>query len=210
MTDTRVKPKLTDDVLALLGSTGDTNHPASLDPRDLPDNRTHRTGCRRYDHGVVRLRLADVEQPHIGGVTRHAEDPNRSRNRGVRRVELSDVASVRDGILLPPIPTQHEVADRKAIEVGLDDRRHGSTDHDVADLEPGGVGKTRAHSSTHIWVERKVDRPAEHLTLAGSRYLAVDETEVGILRKSVRARRELNLTVHISTHLSRDFRFACP
>ena len=194
--DTRVETEFVDDVLALLDGTGDTNHPTPLDPRDLTDDCSNRTRRRGNDHGLARLWLSNIEQTHVCRLTRHPKHPDGCRERCQRRVELADAAAIGEGVLLPPVAAQHEVPDIVSVEVRLDHAGDGATGHDVADLEPSHVGRTRVHAPSHVRVEREINRPAEHLTLGGARNLGLDETEIGIFRKSLGPRRELNLSVH--------------
>ncbi|SAB38979.1 Uncharacterised protein [Enterobacter asburiae] len=62
---------------AFFSPTGDADYPATFDFTDLPDGRANRA-CRRGDHQrFARFWLPDIQQSHIGGKARHAQNTQR-------------------------------------------------------------------------------------------------------------------------------------
>src|SRR6266849_512031 len=62
----RVETEIVHEVSAFFRTPRDPNRSAALDLGDLSRHRAHRTGRARNNHGVARLRFADVEQAEIG------------------------------------------------------------------------------------------------------------------------------------------------
>ena len=65
--------------LALLVAPADADHAAPEVAGDLHGQRSGRTGCRGDDHGLARLRLADVDDAHPRGRSDGAVDAHHGR-----------------------------------------------------------------------------------------------------------------------------------
>src|SRR5688572_4993379 len=68
--DAGIEAELVYHVLALVGTTGDADYPATFDFGDLSDEAADRACGRGHDHGLAGLRLGDVEQTKISGEAR--------------------------------------------------------------------------------------------------------------------------------------------
>ena len=74
---TEVKPEDLNRMAAFFCATGHADHPATFDFANLPNGRANRACCGSNHQRFPRFRLPDIQQPHIGGKARHAEDPQR-------------------------------------------------------------------------------------------------------------------------------------
>ena len=135
---------------ALLRAAGDADDPAALDLRDLADDLADRTGRGRDDHGLAGVRLADLEQPEVGGHAGHAEHAEVLRRAGPPRRSTSDHApAVTDRVLLHAERPADVVADA---EVGMLRRDHPAdaagahhlADPDRRDVATGPRSSSRA------------------------------------------------------------------
>ena len=81
MIEAIVKAEFLLDVVALVPAAGDANRPRALDLGDLANRRADRAGGGGNDHGLARLRLADVEQACVGRHAGHAEHAHSGRDR---------------------------------------------------------------------------------------------------------------------------------
>src|SRR5712691_831826 len=88
MIDRRVEPEIVRDIAAFLRPAGDADDPRAVTLGELSGDRANRARGRRDDHGLAGFGLADVGEADIGGHARHAEDPERGRDRRLGRVEL--------------------------------------------------------------------------------------------------------------------------
>ncbi|SAD73497.1 Uncharacterised protein [Enterobacter cloacae] len=90
----QVKPEDLNGMAAFFSTTGNADHPATFDFADLPDGRAHRAR-RRGDHQrFARFRLPDIQQPHIGGKARHAQNTQRPGRMSRTFAELHQAAAV--------------------------------------------------------------------------------------------------------------------
>ena len=139
--DAGIEAELLLDVVAFVLAAGDADRARTLDLRDLADRRADRAGRRRDHDGLAGLRLADVEQPGIGGHAGHAEHADRGRDRRELRIDLAQALAVGDRVRLPARARQHDVALGEARIVGGDDLAHGAAFHHAADRHRRGVGR---------------------------------------------------------------------
>ena len=121
--DAGVVAQFVDHVAALVRRSGDADRAAAARLRELPHDRTDGPGRGRHDNSFARLRLSDVEQPHVRRHPRHPQHANRRRHRHLRGVDRAQVFSVGHAVLLPAVvPTRQR-------------RRRGS--RDFATRRPG-------------------------------------------------------------------------
>ena len=97
-----IEAELIDDVITFRLPPGDADHAAPVQPGNLADDSTDRATGGRHHHGFAGLRLADVEQPHIGREARHAEDAQRQRRPG-EIAQLVHAGAVGEGVVLPAV-----------------------------------------------------------------------------------------------------------
>jgi hypothetical protein len=71
--DAKVEAQFVDDVTARIRSTGNADHAAARDHRELPRHRAQGAVGRCRYNGFAGHRLADVEHAHVGGEARHAQ-----------------------------------------------------------------------------------------------------------------------------------------
>uniref|UniRef100_A0A182Q3S1 Uncharacterized protein n=1 Tax=Anopheles farauti TaxID=69004 RepID=A0A182Q3S1_9DIPT len=124
---------------ALLVRTGHPDHRrAALELRNLAHDATDGTGRPAHHHRFALLRLAELQEAEVGGVTRHTEhtEPERTRmlpERGqhVRfAVQAGGTAlEVDDRVRTPAKVTEHVRADRKVDVSARRHLRHLSADH---------------------------------------------------------------------------------
>ncbi len=110
MIEALVEAELLLDVVAFLLAAGDADRARALDFCNLADRRADRAGGRRDDDSLAGLRLADIQEPGIGGHAGHAEHAHRGRDGAEFRVDLvqalpSEIACVcqpaRDSTMSP-------------------------------------------------------------------------------------------------------------
>ncbi len=77
MIDRGIEAQLAAKIRDFLQTAGDAHYAAAFDLGDLANRRAY--GTRRGGHGerLARFRLADVQEPNIGGHSRHAEHAKR-------------------------------------------------------------------------------------------------------------------------------------
>ncbi len=151
--------------LHLSGGTGDADRAASLDLRELTDDRADRARRRGNNHRLARLGLADVHQADECGHARHAEHADRRRDRHGFRIELAQLLPRRNAVGLPAVVAGDEVA---FLEVGvarLDHLADGVPAHHLADLDGRRIGLGVAHPAAHIGIEREIDGSSEDLAV---------------------------------------------
>src|SRR5215472_2144890 len=81
-------------VPAFVWSARDADGAGILDPSDLADNRADRSRSCRDHHRFANDRLADLEQPHVGGHTRHPEDAECGLNWRSRWIDLLQTRAI--------------------------------------------------------------------------------------------------------------------
>ena len=178
------------DVVAFVLAAGDAHGARALDPGDLPDRRADRAGSGGDDDGLAWLRLADVEQPGIGGHAGHAEHANRGRDRPEFRIDLVQSLAIRHRMGLPAGARQHDVALGKTGIVGGDHFGNGAAFHHAADRHRRRIGRSIAHPAAHIGIERQPDRAQQNLALAGHRLRIFLDAEVRCFGLADRTRDE--------------------
>src|SRR5581483_4848922 len=176
--DAGVEPQLVGDVAALFGSAGDSDRAAALDLGDLSDHRADGSGCRRDDHRLAGLGLADLEQAEVGSQARHAEPADPAREGGEAGVDLDDALAVGDGIFLHAEQAAHRIAGLERRVVRLLDEAGGIGAHHLAQPYRRNVGATLVHPAAHGRVERDHLDPDAELAGARLRHGAVLEGEV--------------------------------
>ena len=150
----------------------------ALDPGDLADGRSHRSGGGCDDHRLARLRSADLEQAGVRREAGHAEHPHAPWRRApTDGSSLRRALAVRDRVRLPAGVGEHHVA-------GLEDgSRDSSTTQTVpptmhvADRHRVGVRLRVAHPAAHVGVQREVDDPQQHLAVVEIGEIVVLEGE---------------------------------
>src|SRR5262249_38249551 len=117
----RVEAELVNDEAAFLARAGDAHRAAPPRLRELTDDRSDSTRCRRYDYRLARLRLADVEKTDERREAGHAEDAECRRNRRDRGIELAHIFSGRRREQLPAVVARDDVARGEVGMARLDD-----------------------------------------------------------------------------------------
>ncbi|KOT02711.1 hypothetical protein DM50_3748 [Burkholderia mallei] len=164
--DARVEAERPGHIAALVRAARDADDAATLELRDLPDDRAHRAARRRDGHRLARLRLADVQQSEVRGEARHAEHAERVRRmRDVR--ERHQVGAVGHGVVLPAGVRQHEIAVAERGHARRDDAAHRSAHHHAAELDGRSIRGRVAHAAAHVRIERQPDRAQQHLARRG-------------------------------------------
>src|ERR1051325_1997895 len=110
MVERRVEAKLVLDVAALVGATGDPDHPRTLALGELSGDGADRARGGRHDNGLAFFRLADIGETDIGGHGRHAEDAERGRDRRFGGIELHQAIAGDRAIELPAITAHCVIA----------------------------------------------------------------------------------------------------
>ena len=190
MVDAGVEAKLVHDVAAFVRPAGDADGAGALEPGDLADDRADRAGRGRNHHRLARLRPTDVEQPGIGGHARHAEHAERGRDRRQRGVDLSHELPTGDGVGLPAIRAEHDVAHGKAVIIRGHNLADGAAFHHLADADRRGVRRRIAHPSAHVGIERQPQRAEQHLAHARRRDRHVLDAEITFVGLADRPRRQ--------------------
>src|SRR6516225_3247471 len=90
-------------------AAGDADRAATLDLRDLADDRADRAGGGRDHDGLAWLRLADIEQPEIGGEPRNSIDAQQMRH-WFDLGHLCQMLRRYGGIVLPAGIAEYDVA----------------------------------------------------------------------------------------------------
>ena len=94
MIEAVIEAELAFDVVTFLLAAGDADGTRALDLRNLPDRRADRAGGCSHNDGFAGLRLADFEQPRIGGHAGHAEHAHRGRDRSEFRIDLAQAPAI--------------------------------------------------------------------------------------------------------------------
>src|SRR5437667_7745825 len=163
--DTGLEAELRDHVVAFVLGAGDADDVAALDPGDLPDHGAHGARRRRHENGLAGRGPADVEESDVRGHPRHAEHPERGRDRRLPRVELPHPRPGRHGVGLPAVVAGDEVAAREPRVPRLDHLADGAADHDLPELDRRRVGSPLVHAAAHVRVDRQVERATEYFAL---------------------------------------------
>src|SRR2546430_1993826 len=174
MTHARVEAGRVDDEAALALGARDADGPASLELRDLPDHAAHGARRRRHDDGLAGPRAAEVEQADVRGKPGHAENAERRPDRRLRGLERPRPGAGRHRVALPAIVADDEVAGLEGRVGRLDHLADGAAHHHLAEVDRLRVRASLAHAAAHVRIEREVDRPTEHLAVAGPDALSDD------------------------------------
>ncbi len=198
--DARVEPELVHDIPALALAAGNPDRLASPGLGKLTHNGADRTRGRGDHHGLAGLRLPDVHQPGPGGHSGHPEHAQSRRDGCERRIEPPDASSVGKRRLLPSRVRFDDVPDREFSEVRSFDPTDRATAHHSADLDRRGIRRTSVHPSSHVGVQREIQRAQQHLPRTGFRHRGLDQPEVGFLRLTLGACGQHELTIDASGH----------
>src|SRR6202008_1099727 len=95
--------------LAFVRAAGDADHAASLDFRDLANDRPDRTGGGRDHDRLAFPRLANVKQPEISGEAGEAVHAQQMRHRFDLR-HFGQLPGGYNRVILPAGIAEHEVA----------------------------------------------------------------------------------------------------
>ena len=134
--------------------------------------------------GLAGPGLTDVDQADERGHAGHAKHAECGRHRRRARIELPEILSVRHGVLLPAVVTGDDVAGAKRRIARLDDLTHRVAAHDVAEIHRRRVRGRVAHASTHVWIDRQIDRPSPHVAVRNRQKRNVDGAEIRRSRHS--------------------------
>ena len=108
---TVIEPQLFNNIAALFHTSGDTDHATTSEQLgNLAHHRPDSSACCGNDHCFPCLRVADVEQAHVGCKARHAEDSEVKRGVIHLAVEPGEIQPVGKFILLPAAVGEHHVS----------------------------------------------------------------------------------------------------
>src|SRR2546423_4975199 len=101
MVEAIIKAEFALDIIAFVFAACDADRTRALDFRNLSDRGADRTGCCCDDDGLAGLRLADLEQPGIGGHAGPAQHAAPGRDPSPRRVHPAPGPAARKCLWLP-------------------------------------------------------------------------------------------------------------
>src|SRR5207247_981706 len=164
---------------------------------DEATERDARAGVDQAEHGV-QDGPADVLE--VGGRPGQAENAERRPDRRLRGIERPHPGAGRHRVALPAIVADDEVAGLEGRVARLDHLADGAAHHHLAEVDRLRVRASLAHAAAHVRIEREVDRPTEHLAVAGPRHRRLDEHEVVRTRRSGRATGQYDLAIQRRGH----------
>ena len=180
-----------------------THHAAALDLRDLAHLRAHRARRARHEHRLPLLRRPNVQQPDIGRHPRHTQHAQVALQRPKRRIDLCQMARLRQRILPPPEHMQHKITLRKRLAVRADHLAHRAARERFIQPERSRIAARIPHPPPHIRVHRDKTVAHQHLArLARPRHLDADERKIVRSRQPVRPAAQVNLTAGNRCHSS--------
>ncbi|MNO88852.1 hypothetical protein D3C76_803190 [compost metagenome] len=107
---TLIKSQHVDRMTTFFRAARDAYHMTAFNLADLPDGCPDWPGGRSDYQRLARLRLADIQQPHIRGETRHPQHTQRPGRIFNLFAQLDEARAVREFILLPAAITQYPLA----------------------------------------------------------------------------------------------------
>src|SRR5262249_23936555 len=96
------------------------------------------------------------------------------------RIDLAQVAAVRERIVLPADASRDAVAGLEFGVLGLHDLAHHFARHHLADLDLGRIGARIVHAAAHIGIEREIETLHHHLAVAHGRQRRLNDTEIAL------------------------------
>ena len=169
-----------DQPLALLRSARDAHGAAAGDLGKLPHDRTGRASGARNQHGIACNRLADLEQPAIGGESGCAEHRKHGGGRQLG-IDLGQPLAVVHEEFGPAGRPEHEIADCEFAAIAFDHFADPAAAHHIADVHRGNVIGDVLHPALLRRVEAEIVRLEQHLALAGSGQVSLDQFEIAVL-----------------------------
>jgi len=152
-----------------LRAPGNTDYPAAFQFANLPYGSPYRTGCGRHHQGFALFRLANIQQPHVGGKAWHSQHSQRPG--GTLRViaQLDQILAVGDVILLPAAVAEHPFTGFIVRVIRLLNAADRAAHHHRPDLHRRRVGWRIAHAAAHIRVQRQPDGTEQDLPISQRR-----------------------------------------
>ncbi len=182
---TGIKPIDIHHVLAFIRRTGHAHHTATLELGDLTDHLTDRAAGGRHDNRLAFFRLADFQQPGIGGKTGHAQHTHGGADRRLFRIQLAQHLLALHRVFLPATKAEHVIAGFIAIQARFHHLANGSALHHITQLHTGGVGLGRAHAATHVGVQGQVNGLDQNLSVLRRRHLPFTHGQMLSLRHTL-------------------------
>ncbi|MNS66138.1 hypothetical protein D3C72_993390 [compost metagenome] len=87
--DTGIEAQLFHHIAAFLFTASHADYPTAFQFGDLTDDRTDGTAGGGDHQGFTGFRLADLQQPHVSGEARHAQDAKQTRRMRLMRAEVT-------------------------------------------------------------------------------------------------------------------------
>jgi len=140
------------------------------------------------DDRVAGLRLTDLQQPEVGGPSRHPEDAEVGLRVGDRGVDRRDRVGVENGVVAPGPFARDEVARIVSVARALDDLTDDAAAEDVAHVPRLGVRLGVAHPAAYVRVDGEESGSYEQFTGVGIRYLGllqVETVQVGLASRAL-------------------------
>src|SRR5262245_46593043 len=151
--DAGIEAEFLGHVAAFVWSTRNADGAGTLDPGDLADNRADRTRSCRDHHGFASDRLADFEQPHVGGHTGHPEDAECGLNWRSPEIDFLQTRAIGQRIALPASTAYDDIALGEAMHIRDNHFANGAALHHLADADGLGVGWSITHPAAHVRIE---------------------------------------------------------
>ena len=173
-----------------------SHHPTALQLGDLAHDPTDRPRGAGDEHGLTRLRAADVEQAEVGGHPRHAQRPQihgQGRQGGVHLQQRAPRDHAYSWTPSRPVTCSPTAS---LWMPGGDHLAGAERPHDLADAHRRDVGASVVHPAAHGRVQREVAHLHHDLALPGIGDRLLDIAPVTRLGETHRACGKLVLVVH--------------
>ena len=110
------------------------------------------------------------------------------------------ILAVGDGVGLPAVRAEHDVARGKAVEVRGHDLADRAALHHLPDGDRRGVGRRIAHPPAHVGIERQPKRAQQHLARPRLRDRHFLDAKIALFRLADRPRRQQNALAGVHAH----------
>ncbi len=201
--DGGVEAEILDNVPALVGPARDADGAATLDLRDLADDRADGARCSGDEDGVTRLRAAKLKETEIGGEAGHAAGAEHGRQfdgKALRQHAHGAHAFIGDAVVLPAGEAAHPVAFLVARRVRLHDHADAAAAHDLADADGRHVLVHVAHPDAVRGIEAEIEHAHDRLAGTGLGNRLLDEIEIRLLDAARGARLQAEPAVDVVLH----------